>query len=69
MDEELLKIVISKHFPLLAPALSELKIKENNSLEYAAGLNYSEKTIYINSDEFDEYDGNEKLFILAHETM
>ncbi len=69
MDEELLKIVISKHFPLFAPALSELRIKENKNLEYPAGLSYKEKTIYINPDEFSKYDSNEKLFILAHEIM
>jgi predicted metal-dependent peptidase len=69
MDNELLKIVVSKHFPLLAPALSEINIKEDRKLQYPAGLSYREKTIYINPDSFNTLDRNEKLFVIAHEVM
>jgi len=69
MDNELLKIVVSKHFPLLAPMLSEINIKEDRKLQYPAGLNYREKTIYINPNDFNTLDKNEKLFVIAHEVM
>ncbi len=69
MDEELLKLVIAKNFPLFAPILSKIRIKESREIPYVAGLNYREKTIYINPDEFDEYNSKEKMFIIAHEIM
>jgi predicted metal-dependent peptidase len=69
MDEELLKLVIAKNFPLFAPILSKIRIKEDKGLQYPAGLNYREKTIYINPDEFNEYNSKEKMFIIAHEIM
>ncbi|MGC9133237.1 MAG: DUF2201 family putative metallopeptidase [Nanopusillaceae archaeon] len=69
MDEELLKLVIAKNFPLFAPILSKIRIKEDKSLQYPAGLNYRERTIYINPDQFDECNSKEKMFIIAHEIM
>ncbi|MGC9133614.1 MAG: DUF2201 family putative metallopeptidase, partial [Nanopusillaceae archaeon] len=69
MDEELLKLVITKNFPLFAPILSKIRIKESREISYVAGLNYKEKTIYINPDEFNEYISKEKMFIISHEIM